>query len=311
MNGPASVAAVIVTYNRLDKLKNSLRSIGHQEASYIVVVNNNSSDQTTAWLAEQDDPRLQVINLAENTGGAGGFYTGIKHVVENTDANWALCFDDDAYPAEDAIEQFKQYYSNTDADIVSAAVYSMSGTIPEMNRPVRSMPTNLWTMLLYFSKRDDFVVQNTAFQTLQPIEIEASSFVGMFISTSGAREKFGYPREELFLYCDDLIYTYSASKNGALVVFDPRIRFMHDCNDQPHRLYHSPWKVYYLTRNYIELYRIANPRQYLLMSIARTIYIITKIPLTKKTMSLLINTILGLHHGIIRNFKHITNQEAK
>jgi GT2 family glycosyltransferase len=300
-----SVAAVIVTYNRLEKLKTSLRAIKQQGVNSIVVVNNHSSDNTESWLSEQDDTRLHVINLRENTGGAGGFYTGIKHIVENIDADWVLCFDDDAYPAPDAIGQFKQHYSNSDADMVAAAVYSVTGAIPEMNRPVRTMPTSFWTMLLYFVKRETFVVQNNCFQTSQPLDIDASSFVGMFIRSSAARDGLGYPRAELFLYCDDLIYTYSARRNGARLIFDPRIRFTHDCDDQPDRLYQVPWKVYYLTRNYTELYRIANGNQYLLMSIARTVYIITKLPYSRQIMSLLVNALMGLRDGVRRSFRRI------
>lgn len=304
MRAHPSVAAVIVTYNRLDKLKHSLHAIRQQGVISIVVVNNNSSDRTSTWLAEQHDNRLYVINLEENTGGSGGFHTGVKHAVQNTHADWVLCFDDDAYPSEDAIGQFQQHYSNTEADIVAAAVYSTTGTIPEMNRPVITMPTSLWRMLLYLARRENFVVRNQTYRALQPVEIDASSFVGIFIRSSAVREKFGYPRRDLFLYCDDLIYTFSARRNGARLVFDPRIRFTHDCEDQPERQYQQPWKVYYLTRNYTELYRICNARQYLWMSVARSIFIVSRIRHSSHKYLYLLNVMTGFRDGIRRDFSN-------
>lgn len=304
MSDRLSISAIIVTYNRLDKLKKSFHAIQRQGVNSIVVVNNNSTDNTETWLAEQKDSRLQIINLQENTGGAGGFSTGIRYVTENIDADWVICFDDDAYPQENAIEQFEHYYSGTEIDIVAAAVYSMDGTILEMNRPVRTMPASFPEMLSYFANRNNFVVQDLHYKSQVPVEIDASSFVGMFIHSSWFRGIFGTPRNDLFLYCDDLIYTYSSRRNGARLVFDPRICFRHDCDNQLDRLYQNPWKVYYLVRNYTEFYRIVNAKQYLLMSIARTIYIISKITASNHKLLFLMNALKGIHDGVTRNFRN-------
>lgn len=302
MSHHLSIAAVIVTFNRLEKLKISLHAIQKQAVTTIVVVNNNSNDGTAEWLSAQKDKRLEIINLPENTGGAGGFSTGIKFVVDNCDADWLLCFDDDAYPQANAIQQFERHYSNTDADIVAAAVHSISGTVLEMNRPVRSMPTSFFAMLSYFINRDKFIVRNNDYESQVPLEIDACSFVGMFINCTSASEKFGYPRSDLFLYCDDLIYTYGIRQSGARLVFEPSVCFKHDCDNQPGRLYKHPWKVYYLMRNYTEFYRLVNSKQFFLMSIARAVYIISNIKLCNQKSSYLLNVFYGMRDGIRRDF---------
>ena len=63
------VTAVIVTYNRLELLKECIAAVKAQtyKPSFILVVNNDSTDGTTEWLNQQSD--LIVIHQP-NKGGA-------------------------------------------------------------------------------------------------------------------------------------------------------------------------------------------------------------------------------------------------
>lgn len=100
------VAAVIVTYNRLEKLKTVLRTVRAQTTppDWIVVIDNASNDGTKEFLAAQDDPALDVTRLEENTGGAGGFATGTKRAYDlGADLFWLM--DDDCYPEPEALER--------------------------------------------------------------------------------------------------------------------------------------------------------------------------------------------------------------
>ena len=73
------IGAVIVTFNRLEKLKKALQAYSEQtvQAKYIIVVNNASSDGTTEFLLEwkSDDEGFEkvILNLPQNIGGSGGF----------------------------------------------------------------------------------------------------------------------------------------------------------------------------------------------------------------------------------------------
>ena len=52
-----SVAAVIVTYNRIDMLKKTIDAVRSQSTPphCIIVINNGSTDSTPQWLAQQKD----------------------------------------------------------------------------------------------------------------------------------------------------------------------------------------------------------------------------------------------------------------
>ena len=53
VNNDFNVAAVIVTYNRLEKLKNAIAAYENQlcKPTYIIVVNNASNDGTKEFLS--------------------------------------------------------------------------------------------------------------------------------------------------------------------------------------------------------------------------------------------------------------------
>ena len=80
-----NVAAVVVTFNRLEKLKTVLASLESQTRlpNQLIIVNNASTDGTDKYLEEytrdfanghlENRVNLTVVNLPENVGGAGGF----------------------------------------------------------------------------------------------------------------------------------------------------------------------------------------------------------------------------------------------
>ena len=67
------ILAVIVTYNRVNDLKNCVNSLRRQTYKYfdILVVNNGSTDGTKEFVDSLED--IIVIHQ-DNLGGAGGFY---------------------------------------------------------------------------------------------------------------------------------------------------------------------------------------------------------------------------------------------
>lgn len=66
------LVAVVVTYNRLDKLKDTIFRLlesSEDELSALVVVDNASTDGTADWLTRQTEPRLDVLLSEINRGG--------------------------------------------------------------------------------------------------------------------------------------------------------------------------------------------------------------------------------------------------
>lgn len=259
----SNLVAVIVTFNRLDKLKLTLNESAKNSFYRIVIVNNCSTDGTGPWLEEQQDDRFIVIHTDKNLGGAGGFHIGFKYVADKLpDADWLVCFDDDAYPQSDVAATFKALDIPEEVGGIAGAVYLPTNEISEMNRPSVNPFWHFAEFILTpFKGRHGFHVNDDDYLNDKPMEIDASSFVGFFIRLSLIREeKIGLPRTELFIYADDIIYVLEMRKAGFKHWFVPAMRFRHDCETLMNQkaIYHPLWKAYYTFRNGFEMYRIAS-----------------------------------------------------
>ena len=266
--GSVPLVAVVVTYNRLSQLQVTLPRLLDVPADTlagIVVIDNASTDGTAGWLAEQEDWRLRVLRSPVNTGGAGGFESGLRAALEAFDFRWVVVMDDDARPMPGALERFAARLP-ADQDAVAAAVFYPDGRICEMNRPslnpfwrgdvlVQSLKGALAGHL-----RDGFHVDPAAYRGAERVEIDGASFVGLFLSRR-VLEIAGLPDGGLFLYGDDTLYTLGLHRHGMRIAFDPCIRFEHDCStfagDQIVVL-RPLWKVYYRCRNGLMVYRLAS-----------------------------------------------------
>ena len=179
-----SVAAIIVTCNRLAKLKQAVLGILGQHISGMVIVDNLSTDGTADWLKTQQSERLIVCFPEKNIGGAGGFALGCNEAKIKFNPDWFLLSDDDAYPDKELINKFFATGKDGRAGIISAAVYTPHGEIAEMNRPMLKMPrTRLDTLKYFGGKRSEFVLPDSAYQATTKIAVQGSSFVGCFNSS--------------------------------------------------------------------------------------------------------------------------------
>jgi len=245
------LCVIIVTFNRLEQLKLALAAYCHPSVAQLVVVNNASNDGTADYLAQYaaaSDTQVDVLNLPENTGGAGGFAAGIDYARQHSSADWLVLADDDAYPAADALDRFAEHWANQagEAAIVASAVYLPDGDICKMNTPVAQ--ASWWGSLRnIITRRSPSAVATQCYQQRQPLNVMAASFVGMFISLRAVKASGLTPPAHYFLYWDDIAYCLDMGAAGYSVQFDPRIHYIHACQRQVQQL--SAERLYYLVRN--------------------------------------------------------------
>lgn len=146
------ITAVVVTYNRIDLLKECLQALREQKVDRntqldILLVDNASTDGTKEWIdgivsaGDAEGRRIYATHLAENTGGAGGFYTGMKWAYEQgADAIWIM--DDDTIPQADALQKLldgmmcagNEVAPESEIGFVSSTVLWTDGRPCQMNR---------------------------------------------------------------------------------------------------------------------------------------------------------------------------------
>ncbi len=258
-----SIAAVIVTYNRLDFLKELVQSIRSQsrKPDEIIIINNSSSDGTAEWLAEQGD--LTTVTQ-DNVGGAGGQFTGIFTAYLNEhDYIWIM--DDDVLPASDCLKKLENY--SAENRICAPLRYTIEGR-PFLNDAVEydlEHPfRGFWKGII-----TEDMLKN------EWVNAVGLTFEGPLFHRSVV-EKAGLPEKKFFIYGDDTEYFIRASKAGFEigVVTDARMDRRLPSSVPENEF---TWKHYYIVRNLIAIHvlhgnlpvRIIRPWIYLLKWLKR------------------------------------------
>ena len=200
------IGVLIVTFNRIELLKEEINSIRNQ--SYkdfdILVVNNGSTDGTSDWLETQND----VITITqENLGGAGGFHTGIKYLAEK---GYEYCWlmDDDVECSPSALEIMINAAEAVDnLGFLCSRVFGLDGSL--MNVPSIETKGREGKYASWLERIDE-----------KMIGVKSATFVSVLFPLSHALN-LGLPYKEYFIWGDDIEYTTRISqKYNCYLVYD-------------------------------------------------------------------------------------------
>lgn len=242
-----NIGAVVVTFNRLDKLKLSLRKFEEQIQlpSYIIVVDNASTDGTAEYLEdwEQESSGYEkiVITMDSNMGGSGGFHAGLKKGLE-LDADWIWVSDDDAFPQEDALKQASDYLE-TQENI--GAISAICGKV------IKNGEMDISHGKTYYKKGIRICESIIPMEMYARKEFEMSTFtyVGTIMNKSKLLQA-GLPNKDYFIYWDDLEHGLRMGKIGKIICV-PAIVAYHNVGAENEGI---NWKLYYAYRNMIDAY---------------------------------------------------------
>ncbi|MGJ4087818.1 galactofuranosyltransferase GlfT1 [Corynebacterium macclintockiae] len=195
-----TVAAVVVTHNRVELLEASLRQVANQEGAEVahVVVVDNGNDPAVRELVEAVcGSRAHYVGSATNLGGAGGFALGFLTALSlGADAIW--CADDDGRPADEHVLAALQEVAEREG------LEEISPVVCNIEDPER----------LAFPLRQGLVWR----RTLSELEGSflpgiASLFNGALISAR-AMEIIGVPDYRLFIRGDEVEYHRRLVRSG-------------------------------------------------------------------------------------------------
>ena len=238
------VAAIVVTYNRLELLRQCVEALRAQTAACdILIVDNASTDGTAQWLASQPD--LHCRNTGSNLGGAGGFHFGMRWSVEDGyDYVWLM--DDDTLPMPDALQKLLEADRVLDGNYgwLSSVALWTDGSECKMNRQKLKKSFYEYSPLMKYGL----------------VQAEQATFVSLFLRSETIR-RFGLPIKEYYIWGDDLEYTRRIAVRGGLPCFvEGQSQVVHAAKsnvgsnialDEPERI----GRYFYAFRNEAHLYR--------------------------------------------------------
>ena len=215
------LALIVTTYKRQQLLETLFDSIlALEQAPWrIVIVDNEQSDQTAdmvaafagkvtgQWgttVADQsgNEERVVYAPQTENLGGAGGFSAGVKRAYE-LGAQWFWVMDDDVMVVPEAIERLEPW-THTHR-VVQGSRYDYDGGP--------------------FYWQYHFIVPLGIPNPIAPAAFDESGFRAMNtmcfeggLFARGVVDEIGFPDPRFFIYWDDTVYGYLASKVAESIV---------------------------------------------------------------------------------------------
>ena len=244
-----TVCGIVVTFNRKALLKECLNALIEQTSplTAILIVDNASTDNTIEALLEsgyikelrarrtsdscnsvfenniknsrEKDIKIIYIQMNKNTGGAGGFYEGLKFAFK-LGYEWLWLMDDDGKPDLFCLENILKYRAE-DAVINSLVVDKNN------HENLSFQILNPFTKEL-ISKREE--VDSCAVNGM--ITGQAHFFNGTFFHRDVVK-KAGLPMREMFIWGDEVEYTerlrdlgYSLNTCASAIHYHPRARVL-------------------------------------------------------------------------------------
>ena len=188
------VCAVVVTYNRRALLLECLAAVAAQTVPVdrVLVVDNASTDGTAA-LVRDAHPGVELLELPENGGSAGGFHAGMRQ-AHAAGFEWLWLMDDDTIPSPTALQELLAAAASLPDGppaLLASRIVWTDGRLHPMNLPG------------FERGRPDVVV---AAAQRRLLALRTATFPSLLVHRT-AVDRHGLPLAGYFLWSDDIEYT--------------------------------------------------------------------------------------------------------
>ncbi len=260
--GPA-VSAVTVNWNGLPDTIACVQSLLSQSVrlAKIVVVDNGSEGNDAEMLLSRFGAQVTVVRNIENLGCAGGYNSGIHHLLGQGAPDYILVINNDVVAHPDMVAHLVQsMQSDPTIGIVGPKIFyhdrggrqdiiwSAGGTI------------NRWGLKLH-AQRGDGAEEATEFD--QPCDVDWVSGAAALLTPSALRDA-DFFNTWYFIGHEDIELCLKASAAGHRIRYEPRARAWHKVGASAKKVgitYADPAAYFYLIRHtfptYVYVYHLA------------------------------------------------------
>ena len=206
---PASATIAIVTYNRSGLLTRLLGSIASMDPKpgHVVIIDNASTDDTgdvVESFRAKIGAELVYRRMETNTGGSGGFSEGMR-VAHEIGSTWIWLMDDDVEVIPDGLAKMGKWAPRFQS--IQGRRYDYDGS------------EFYWQYRVAEPLAIPIPFAPAGFDASGYKEMNSGCFEGMFIHRDIV-SRIGLPDPRFFIYWDDQLYGWLASRQTTSVIVD-------------------------------------------------------------------------------------------
>lgn len=222
------IGFVIVNYNDAKttiRLLNQLKQF--KNIDKIIVVDNNSTDDSYTQLKKQEKGNISIIKTNENKGYASGMNTGAKYLIEKI-GKCNIIFSNSDIIIKNA-KDLNTLSSNINSEIaVASPVIEEHGNLNRGWKKTTAFTESLLNLPYisrYFKKKKLYYKNEHYQKDKSYVDVVSGCF---FMVDSEALEQVDYFDENTFLYYEELIFAKKLEKAGKKLIVDNRVKVIHD-----------------------------------------------------------------------------------
>jgi len=214
-NKEIKISIIIPSWNTKDLLKNCLKSLG--SLYEIIVVDNNSTDGTVKMI-EKEFPNVLLIKNKKNVGFGAANNQGMRKAK----GDYLLLLNSDTIVKNEAPLVMSQYLKkNSDVGVVGPKLLNEDGSLQPSAGPFPNLKIS-FIMLFLEHWLGDLV--RSSFEKTKEVDWVMGA---AFMFKKEILNKVGFMDEGLFMYMDEVEWSFRIKKAGYKVVFNPQVEIIH------------------------------------------------------------------------------------
>ena len=219
---------VIINYNDAESTKKLLTNIQNYKClDKIVVVDNNSTDNSLDELKAFESNRITIIKNSKNNGYASGLNTGAKYLIKNLgECNIIFSNSDIIIKGEKDLKLLSSDI-NDKVGVVGPVIFEHG----EYNRGWKQTSTNTEILLnlplisRYLKKKLLYYKDKHYNKDISYVDVVSGCF---FMVSSKVLEAVDYFDEKTFLYYEELIFSKKVQQIKIKACIDNRVEIIHN-----------------------------------------------------------------------------------
>ncbi|MGH0606915.1 glycosyltransferase family 2 protein [Bacillus mycoides] len=224
-----NIAVVILNYNDYQTTSSLIDTIkNYKIINNIVVVDNNSTNESYIKLKLYESSKIKVIKSEKNGGYAYGNNVGIKYAIEELNVDFIIISNPDVFFTEAVIEKVIEVgMSDNKIGLVAPTMVNSNG---KNAVPAWKLPTLKDDILISFEVirklvGDPLLYNEGLSRDLNEVDVLPGSLFG---ARADVFKKIDYFDEDTFLYCEERILSYKLKSAGYRNILLGKLTYLHD-----------------------------------------------------------------------------------